>query len=215
MRQKNNNKASIILGIIAPILFVVIFTSAGFYRENYSSMRNFISELSIGNEGWMQICNFMVFGLLLFIFSLDVLKEFRRRGISKTGPIILLIIAISYFFSGPFVTDPGTIFTHQKSIHGIIHGLFGAVVFTLMPITCWVFLKQFKRQQDYKTLKFPTYFFAITITIAVLLFSFITKVTTYNKTFDTVFGFVQRLVLIPFMFWLSYFAFVFKKSFKS
>ena len=156
MRQTYNKKYSIILGIIAPVLFVVIFTIEGFSRENYSSIRNFISELSIGNKGWIQICNFMVFGILLFIFSLDVLKEFRRRGISKTGPAILIIIAISYFFSGPFVTDPGTIFTHQKSIHGIIHGLFGAVVFTLMPVTCWVFLKQFKRQQDYNSLIFPT-----------------------------------------------------------
>ena len=215
MKQVKTNKASIILGIIAPIIFVIAFTIAGFYRENYSSISNFISELSIGDNGWIQISNFMVFGALSFIFSVNVLKEFRKRGIPKTGPVILMFISISYFFSGPFVTDPGTIFTHQKSFHGIIHGVFGAFVFTLMPITCWVFLKQFKQQKDYRVLIFPTYIFAIIISIAVLFFSLITKVPTFNKAFEPIFGLVQRLVLVPFMCWLSYFALVFKKSVNS
>ena len=105
------------LGIIAPILFVATFTIEGLFRENYSQMKNFISELSIGNGGWIQIANFMTFGILFFIFSLKVFKEFRKRGLPLTGPKIFLIIAACYFFSGPFVTDPGTIFTQQKSIH--------------------------------------------------------------------------------------------------
>ena len=212
MKQKDKKEISSVLGIIAPIVFVLLFTVAGCMRENYSSMRNFISELSIGHNGWIQICNFMVFGALLFIFGLEVLKEFGRRNISKTGPIFLLVIAISYFFSGPFVTDPGTIFSHQKSVHGIIHGIFGAIVFTLMPVICWVFLKQFRRQPDYHKLIRPTYFFAIIITIAVLFFIFITKVPAYHKTFNFIFGLIQRLVLIPFMCWLSYFAYAFKKK---
>jgi hypothetical protein len=53
------------------------------------------------------------------------------------------------------------------------------------------------------------------ISIAVLFFSFITKVPSFNKTFEPIFGLVQRVGLVPFMCWLSYFAFVFKKSVNS
>ena len=212
MPGSNNTYKIISPGVLAPLLFVVTFTIDGLLRDNYSSMKNFISELSIGNGGWIQIANFMVLGFLFFIFSLDVFKKFRKRGLSLTGPKIFLIIAVAYFFSGPFVTDPGTIFTQQKSVHGIIHGILGALVFTLMPISCWVFLKQFKRQPDYRSLKIPTYFFAILITIAVIFLTFITKVPAYRSSLVNLYGFIQRLALIPFMIWLCYFAIVFRKS---
>lgn len=105
---------SVYSGIIAPILFVIIFTVEGLFRENYSAMTNFISELSLGNRGWIQITNFLLFGFLFFVFSLGLLLKFQKRKLSSTGPILFLIIASSYFISGLFVTDPETIFFKSK-----------------------------------------------------------------------------------------------------
>lgn len=193
-------------GVIAPILFVAVFTAEGLLRGDYSAMKNFISELSMGDRGWVQVVNFMVFGFLLSLFSLETLREFRRRKLSLTGPVLLFVISVSYFFSGPFVTDPDTIFTNQKSIHGIVHGVFGAVVFTLMPVICWVFLKQFRKQVDMKVLKNVTLVFAIAITLAVACFIYITKVPGSSSNVAEVRGFFQRLALVPFMAWVCYFA---------
>lgn len=209
--KKGLNYISVYSGIIAPILFVMIFTFEGLFRENYSALSNFISELSMGNRGWIQISNFLLFGFLFFVFSLGILREFRKRKLSQTGPILFLIIASCYFFSGPFVTDPGTIFTHQKSIHGIIHGVLGGVVFLLMPISSWTFLKQFKKKNEFKTFKNVTLFFAIILTLSLIVFTYVTKVPTSKNIFPYMNGLFQRLTLIPFMVWLCYFAFGLRK----
>ena len=205
--KKGISNISVYCGLIAPILFVSIFTIEGLFRENYSEMKNFISELSIGNRGWIQIANFLIFGILFFVFSIGLLQEFQKRRLSSTGPILFLILASCYFFSGPFVTDSGTIFTQQKSVHGIIHGVLGAVVFLLMAISCWTFLKLFKKEKEFKSLKNVTLLFAIIITLSLIAFTYVTKVPSSQNIFQNLNGLFQRLALIPFMVWLFYFAF--------
>jgi len=205
--KKGISYISIYSGLIAPILFVLIFTIEGLFRENYSAMKNFISELSIGNKGWIQIANFLIFGFLFFVFSMGLLQEFQKRRLSTTGPILFLILASCYFFSGPFVTDSGTIFTQQKSVHGIIHGVLGAIVFLLMTISTWTFLKLFKKEKAFKSLKNVTLFFAIILTLSLIAFTYVTKVPDSQNIFQNMNGLFQRLALIPFMVWLFYFAF--------
>ncbi len=205
--KKGINYISVYSGIIAPIVFVLIFTIEGLFRENYSATKNFISELSIGDRGWIQIANFLIFGFLFFVFNVGLMQEFRKRGLSLTGPILFLILASCYFFSGPFVTDPGTIFTQQKSVHGIIHGVLGAMVFLLMTVSSWTFLKLFKKEKEFKSLKNVTLFFAIILTLSLTVFTYATKVPSSENIFPNMNGFFQRLALIPFMVWLCYFAF--------
>jgi Protein of unknown function (DUF998) len=205
--KKGISNISVYCGVNAPIVFVLIFTIEGMMRENYSPMKNFISELSIGNRGWIQIVNFLIFGLLFFVFSLGLLHEFRKLNLSLTGPFLFLILAVCYFFSGPFVTDSGTIFAQQKSIHGIIHGILGAIVFLLMTVSTWVFLNLFKKQNEFKALKRITFIFAVVLTLTLLVFTYVTKVPTSQNNFQNLNGLLQRLALIPFMVWLCYFAF--------
>jgi hypothetical protein len=205
--KKGNSYIHFYSGLIAPILFVLIFTIEGLFRENYSPMKNFISELSIGNRGWIQIVNFLIFGFLFFVFSMGLLHEFRKLKLSLNGPILFLILASCYFFSGPFLTDPGTIFTQQKSIHGIIHGVLGALVFLLMTASSWTFLKLFKKEKEFKALKSITFLFAIILTLSLIAFTYVTKAPTHQNVFPNLNGFFQRLALIPFMIWLFYFAF--------
>lgn len=205
--KKGISDLSVYSGLIAPILFVLIFTIEGMFRENYSATKNFISELSIGNRGWIQIANFLIFGFLFFVLSLGLLQEFHNRRLTSTGPILFLILASCYFFSGPFVTDPGTIFTQQKSLHGIVHGILGAMVFLLMTISSWTFLKLFKKEKAFKSLKNVTFIFAIILTLSLIAFTYATKVPTSQNIFQNLNGLFQRLALIPFMVWLFYFAF--------
>jgi hypothetical protein len=192
-------------GIIGPLLFVAVFTIEGRLRPGYSSLSMFVSELSIGPRGWIQIANFIVLGTLLIIFSWGVAHDFNERKLSKTGPILLTIIAIAYLLSGPFVTDLGTIFTAQKSWHGIIHGILGAIVFVLMPISCFVFLRSFRRDSEWRPFRTLTIIAGIVIALAVLVLTVATKFPMMQPIFGGWFGLIQRLVIIPYMLWLCFF----------
>ena len=206
------NLQPVYCGIIAPIIFVLIFTIEGAFRDNYSPIKNFISELSLGERGWIQIVNFLIFGFLLFVFSFQLIIDFRKTKLSVAGPVLLLILSVCFFFSGPFVTDPNTIFADQKSIHGIIHGVLGGLVFLIIPINLWVFLKLFKKIAYLNPLKNVTLFFAITSTIFFICFTYVTKVPAAQNIFSNCNGLFQRFALIPFMVWLVYFAYFIKNK---
>jgi hypothetical protein len=126
-------------GIIGPPLFVGIFTIEGWLRPGYEPLKMYVSALSLGPRGWIQIANFVVFGVLLLVFTRGVAAEFQDGIASRWGLILLTIIAICYLVSGPFVMDPTGTPPNQITLHGTLHGIFGGIVFLLMPISCFFF----------------------------------------------------------------------------
>jgi hypothetical protein len=78
-------------GMIGPVLFVAIFTIEGWLRSGYDARSMFVSELALGPRGWIQIVNFLVFGLLFLLFARGVAAEFQEGKASWAGPILLAI----------------------------------------------------------------------------------------------------------------------------
>ena len=164
-------------GMIGSALFVTVFTIEGLLRPGYDWRSTFISELSIGPRGWIQIVNFIVLGTLFLVFVRGVAAEFREGKASKAGPILLAIIGFSFLISGPFVTDVAGIPRDQMTTQGLIHGIFGAFVFSLSPISCFVFWRRFRQDPNWMHLHAWTLTVAIITTIAVVLLSAATKTT--------------------------------------
>jgi hypothetical membrane protein len=52
--------------LVAPTFYLTVFIQAAM-RDGYSLSRVALSLLSLGNEGWIQITNFIVCGLLALI----------------------------------------------------------------------------------------------------------------------------------------------------
>src|SRR5690242_11525312 len=130
--DRNTTQHACLAGMLAPVLFVVVFSVEGWLRPGYNPMSMFVSELSLGSRGWIQIANFLATGSLLLWFGRGLALAFREGKSSKAGPVLVQIIGLSLAASGPFVTDPSTIFS-QQSPPGIAHGILGAIVFTLAP----------------------------------------------------------------------------------
>jgi hypothetical protein len=193
-------------GMLGPLLFVIIFTVNGLLRPGYRALSTYISDLSIGPQGWIQIVNFLIFGVLLFIFALGVAAEFPTGKASKGGVILLYILAACYFLSGPFVTDPIGTSQSQATIHGTIHGIFGAIVFLLMPITIFVFLRRFRIDPNWQSLRWWTLGLGIITAVGLVLFTIISKAPSFQNTFTPWFGLLQRSEIIPFMVWIFVFA---------
>ena len=58
-------------GALGPLLFIVVFLIEGATRPNYSAWHHFVSSLSLGEGGWMQITNFLLCGVLVLCFAIN------------------------------------------------------------------------------------------------------------------------------------------------
>ncbi len=167
---------------------------------------NYVSALSLGPRGWVQITNFMVSGIFMLVFSRGVSIVFRNENRSQAGPVLLGIVSAGMFISGPFVMDPAGTLPAQASLHGLVHGITGSIVFLLFPTSCLVCYRAMRTRPHRKA--FATWTLIIGILLATTLIIFISATKIPGSQFiDTHwFGVLQRLVLIPFMFWVFTFA---------
>jgi hypothetical protein len=194
-------------GMIGSALFVAVFTIEGWLRPGYNPFSMFVSELSLGPRGWIQIANFVVIGVLFLVFARGVAAEFQEGKASRAGPILLMIIAISLLVSGPFVMDPATTPREQMSWHSRLHWLFGALVFSLSPISCFVFLRRFQQDPEWRPLRWWTLAVGTITAAAVILLSVgPTRAPAPPNAFNEWNGLIQRTLLVPYFTWIFIFA---------
>jgi hypothetical protein len=90
----------------------------------------------------------------------------------------------------------------QASVHGLVHGILGGIVFLLMPISCMVFYRRLRTEPSWQSFSKWTLVMGILLIATLTLFTFATKIPSLQIVFSDWFGLLQRLVLIPFMFWV-------------
>lgn len=200
-------------GIIGPILFVGTFSLEGWLRPGYDPLGMFVSELALGPRGWIQNVNFVVYGTLMLLFAWGSVAVFRSGKASKAGPILLALIGISLFASGFFVMDPTSTLPDQITLHGRLHSLFGALVFSLSPISCFVFLRRMWVDSRWRSSRWWTLIAAVIITGSVVLMSVgPTKPPLPPNDYNELNGLIQRTSLITYAAWLCAFAWIMRKG---
>jgi hypothetical protein len=136
-------------GAVGPILFILVMLVEDATRPGYSAYHNFASDLSVGNQGWIQIANFLVCGILILCFTLGLRQVFRSGKGAVWGPLLLGGFGLSLLIAGVFVTDPslgyyppGTSST-THTLHGTIHGADALFVFGSLTIAIFVLARRF------------------------------------------------------------------------
>jgi hypothetical protein len=145
----------LLCGVIGPLFFISVFLIAGATRPDYSPLRHPISSLAYGGWGWMQSINFVISGLLLFAFAIGLRRMLRPLRGSVWGPLLIGLAGIGFIGAGFFVADPlngyppGTpLIPTERTVHGLLHDLFGIPVFLGLPIAGFVFRRQFARMRE-------------------------------------------------------------------
>lgn len=155
---KSNMKTKVLLlcGVIAGPFFTLSWFLQGLTRADYDPGRYAISSLSIGEFGWIQITTFIITGLLILAFGMELRQLLREPSGSFWGPLLVSLLGIGLIGAGIFVTDPlngypaGTpIIPTERTAHGILHDLFGIPFFLGLPIACLVFAQYFTRQGEH------------------------------------------------------------------
>jgi hypothetical protein len=104
--------------------------------------------------------------------------------------------------------DPAGTPAAQMSVHGLIHGLAGGIVFLLMPVIIFVFLRRFLSDPEWRALRGWTLVLGIIEAAGVIVFTAVSKMPAGQNPYTGLLGLFQRVALIPFMLWLCGFAIV-------
>lgn len=107
-RSKAAANALLLGDVIAGPVFVAVFMIEGAMSTGYDSVRLPVSLVSTGEDGWRQVVNFIVDGLLLLGFAIGLYRAFGQRGTpAELGPLLLRVFALGVIGAGVFGTDPG------------------------------------------------------------------------------------------------------------
>ena len=142
-------------GVVGPLLFIVVFLVEGATRPGYSVWRNFVSELALSDQGWEQIANFIVCGLLCVTFAIGLRRTWRTGKASVWGPLLMALFGLSLVVAGVFVTDPARGYPPGAPLkggpqtwHGAIHGTNALVAFGVLTAACFVLARRFGLQPE-------------------------------------------------------------------
>jgi hypothetical protein len=144
-------------GVIGPVFFVVAFLIEGWTRTGYEPMRMFVSALSLTNDGWQQIGNFLVSGFLFVCGAVGWRRAMPDGPGCRWGPFLIGLAGVGLIAAGLFVGDPangyppGTSAGFPKNVswHGAIHQLGSAFVFAGLPVTMFVMARRFRAEGNW------------------------------------------------------------------
>jgi Protein of unknown function (DUF998) len=202
-------------GVIGPLFFITVFLIEGATRPDYSPLRHPVSSLSCGDWGWMQRINFVITGLLLFAFAIGLRRILRSSNGSVWGPRLIALAGIGLIGAGLFAADPlngyspGTpLIPTERTIHGILHDLFGVPMFLGLPIACFVFRRQFLRMGERIWAAYST------INGLAMLTAFVLTSIGFNQVpgFADFAGLLQRLTIILGLTWIMLLAIHFLRT---
>lgn len=145
-------RALLACGVVAGPLFIVVAFIQASIRLGFDPRRHPLSQLSLGDLGWIQITNFVVAGLLFLASAIGMRRVLRPGRGGTWGPWLVGIFGVSLIAGGVFVPDPAFGFPPgtpggppvHLSWHGIVHGIAFLVGFVLSLIAaCIVFTRRF------------------------------------------------------------------------
>ena len=105
-------------GIIGPLVLVALDITAAISQPKYSLIKDSISALGLTSLGWIQTIGFVVFGLLVEIFTAGLFLNIRRKHLFDVGIGLLTFFGFGLAMIGLFRTDPiGGLPTWSGRIH--------------------------------------------------------------------------------------------------
>ncbi|MFD7257075.1 DUF998 domain-containing protein [Streptomyces sp. NPDC059874] len=122
-------------GAAAGPLFLAVGIVGGLTREGFDFTRNAISQLSLGDLGWIQVTGFFVAGALMLAGAIGVRRAVTAGPGRRAAPWLVGVFGASFLVSGVFAADPGAGFpvgtpdspAPALSAHGAVHMVAGMV----------------------------------------------------------------------------------------
>lgn len=211
LKKIGSTESLLLCGVIGPPLFYVVLLIEGATRPGYNAIQTQGSYLALTDQGWEQIANFIVFGLLCIAFAVGLRRIWRTGRASVWGPLLIGLFGLGLVVAGVFVTDPGDGYPpgaplngSPQTWHGWVHGINALVFFNVvLPAACFVLSRRFAA--DPQNRRWATYSWVtgalillISLPIGLIVLPF-----AYKAGLPVVDGLIQRFLIFIGWAWLA------------
>lgn len=124
-------RLALVGGAAAGPLFLAAGIVQGLARDGFDFTRNAISQLALGEAGWIQTVNFLLTGALLVAGAVGLRRALSGGAGGTWGPVLVGVFGASFWAAALFPADAGAGFpagapdTAAMSAHGAVHMLAG------------------------------------------------------------------------------------------
>lgn len=144
-------RCALVGGVVAPPCFALATFFEEATRPGYNAWHQSISALSLSDQGWMQIINFVVCGLLILGFAgaLRHTQPFDQG--TRWVPLLLGVVGGCLILCGLFVADPSHGYplgtpegiAPNPTLHENLHFFFSIVGGCALPGACFALARRF------------------------------------------------------------------------
>jgi hypothetical protein len=152
-RTTKLTRASLISGVVAGPLYIVVGLIQALTRPGFDLLRHDLSLLANGDLGWIQIANLVLTGLLVITFALGMRRVLRGSRGGTWGPLLVGVYGLGLISAGFFTADPAFGFppgtppeAHAISWHGLLHFITAGIGFLALIAASLVMARRFASQ---------------------------------------------------------------------
>jgi hypothetical protein len=150
-RASGSTRFLLACGILTGPLFFVVAIIQALTRPGYNVRENAISQLSLGDLGWIQIASFILTGLLAVACSTGVRQMLKGQNGGTWGALLIATFGLGLILAGIYPPDPAFGFppgspagpAASMSGHASLHALGFFVSMLSAIINCFVFARRF------------------------------------------------------------------------
>jgi len=156
MEREQATRGLLTCGAVAPVLFISVLLIDGAVRQGYDPAITPVSQLLLGDRGWLETFTFVLSGLLTVAFAVGLRRVQTVSPGSRWGPIMVGVAGLGLVIAGVFMPDPAFGYPpgtpsgeiQSYSWHATVHLLAALLVFGGLPIACFIFARHFRTARD-------------------------------------------------------------------
>jgi len=138
-------------GLIAGPFYILLGLIQLLIRPGFDIRVNSLSQMALGELGWIQSVNFVVSGLLVIAASVGMRQALRSRPGGSWAPSLIALYGLGLLGAAIFSADPSYGFppgsppgpANTLSAHGLLHFATSGIGFFALIGACFVFARRF------------------------------------------------------------------------
>jgi Protein of unknown function (DUF998) len=147
MGASSRTRLLLLAGAVAALLLLLVIGVDGATRPGYDAWHHGVSQLTLGELGWLERLTYVVCGLSITGFAAGATRALSSGPGATWGPRLIAAVGLGLVVAGVFPTDPALGFPAGEpevvSTAGRLHQVGGSLLFIGLIGACFTFGRRF------------------------------------------------------------------------